>query len=153
MNTHYCVKPFLAATLVLLTALAQAQPVNLVSAAEMQASHNAGPVFEPKSAPVKDAPLIEVLAPDVNNAVPSPTAIDVKFLANGGAKIRTDTFKVQYGALKIDVTKRLLGVASVTPEGVNVKQAALPKGKHTLYVTIEDDNGRQTTQRIDFAVN
>lgn len=132
---------------------AHAQVIDLVSAAEMQASIAAGPIFEPKSVPVKDAPVIEVLAPDVANAVPSPTPIEVKFLPATGAKIRTDSFKVQYGAFKLDVTKRLLGVANVTQEGVQVKQATLPKGKHTLYVTIEDDSGRQNTQRIEFAVN
>lgn len=129
------------------------QPLELVTRAEMQASANAPQPFEPKALPVKDAPQIEILAPDVTNAVPSPTAIDVKFSSPSSAKIRTDSFRVQYGALKLDVTKRLLGVANVTPEGVNVKQAALPKGKHTLYVSIEDDAGRQTTQRVDFVVN
>jgi hypothetical protein len=153
MHFAACLSRILALALVLVSLVAQAQPLALVSPEEMQASLAAGPGFEPKSVPVKDAPQIAVLAPDVNNPVSSPTPIDVKFSAADGAKIRADSLKVQYGALRIDVTKRLLGAANVTAEGVSVKQAALPKGRHTLYVTIEDDGGRQTTERIEFAVN
>jgi hypothetical protein len=153
MHFSACFSRVLVLPLVLASLVAQARPLALVSTEEMQASAAVGPGFEPKSAPVKDAPQIAVLAPDVNNPVSSPTPIEVKFSAVDGAKIRTDSLKVQYGALKIDVTKRILGAANVTTEGVSVKQAALPKGKHTLYVTIEDDGGRQTTERIDFAVN
>lgn len=125
----------------------------LVSATEVKASEEAPPVFTPKIAPVPGAPTIEVMSPTLSGPIPSPTPIQLKFLAKAPATVKPDSFKVQYGAFQIDITKRLLSVATVNEEGVTVKEAALPKGKHKLHLFVEDTAGRSANRVLEFEVN
>ena len=103
--------------------------------------------------PVKDAPVIEVLAPSLSGTVASPTPIDVSFKPILPASVKPESFKVLYGFLGLDITKRLLGVATVTAQGIRVPEAALPKGKHKLTLSVEDSDGRVGSQQIEFVVN
>jgi len=57
-----------------------------------------------------------------------------------------------YGAFKIDITQRLLGVAKVTKEGIQVTDASLPSGKHQLLLSLTDTLGRESQQVISFIV-
>ena len=125
----------------------------LVSPAEVQASQDAPPAFTPKMAPVPGAPTIEVMSPTLAGPIPSPTPIQLKFLAKAPATVKPDSFKVQYGAFQIDITKRLLSVATVNENGVSVKEAALPRGRHKLHLFVEDSAGRATNQILEFVVN
>lgn len=125
----------------------------LVSPAEVKASEDAPPAFNPKIAPVPGAPTIEVMSPTLAGPIPSPTPIQLKFLARAPATVKPDTFKVQYGAFQIDITKRLLSVATVNEDGVSVKEAALPKGKHKLHLFVEDTAGRSANRVLEFEVN
>ena len=43
---------------------------------------------------------------------------------------------------EIDITKRLLNVAKVTEQGVQVSEASLPNGKHKLLLEVEDTAGQ-----------
>lgn len=129
------------------------QPLQLVTQAEFQASKHAPEPFEAKLAIDPQAPRVEVIAPDIAQDVPIPSAIEVRFKPMAGSSIRPDSFRVQYGALKIDITKRLTSAATVSESGISVKQAALPRGRHTLYISIEDSAGRQGAQKIEFQVN
>ena len=54
------------------------------------------------------------------------------------ASIKPDTFKVRYGAFKLDITGRITAAPKVTAEGIDVAEAALPKGSHRLSIEIQE---------------
>ena len=144
-------KPFVVLSLTLSSAMAQTN--YLVSPAEMQASMAAPPTLSAKSVPVKDAPAIQVMAPALPGPVKSPTPITVKFLPTAPSSIKPESFRVLYGSFEIDITKRLLNVAKVTEQGVQVSEAALPSGKHKLLLEVEDTAGRKASRLVEFEVN
>ena len=129
-----------------------AQPLMLVSEAEAKASIEAGGLPTPRSSPQPGAPRIELLSPDVKKPISVPTKIEVKFSGNPPAEPKPETFKALYGAFKIDITQRLLGVAKVTKEGIQVTDASLPSGKHQLLLSLTDTLGRESQQVISFIV-
>ncbi|NDF50831.1 MAG: hypothetical protein EB116_12255 [Betaproteobacteria bacterium] len=129
-----------------------AQPLMLVSEAEAKASIEAGGLPTPRSTPQPGAPRIELLSPDIKKPVNVPTKIEVKFSGNPPAEPKPETFKALYGAFKIDITQRLLGVAKVTKDGIQVTDASLPSGKHQLLLSLTDTLGRESQQVISFIV-
>jgi len=129
-----------------------AQPLMLVSEAEAKASMEAGGLPTPRSSPQPGAPRIELLSPDVKKPISVPTKIEVKFSGNPPAEPKPETFKALYGAFKIDITQRLLGVAKVTKEGIQVSDASLPSGKHQLLLSLTDSLGREAQQVVSFTV-
>lgn len=131
---------------------AYAQPVMLVTEAEVKASMEAGGLPTARSMPTPGAPRIELVSPDIKKAVTMPTKIEVKFSGNAPAEPKPETFKALYGAFKIDITQRLLGVAKVTKDGINVSDATLPSGKHQLVLMLTDTLGRETQQVVSFVV-
>jgi hypothetical protein len=124
----------------------------LVTEQEATASRAAGGMITPRVTPQPGAPRIEVLVPDVNKPVGAPTSIEVRFVTTAPAEPRPESFRVLYGAFRIDVTQRLLGVATVTKEGIKVSGANLPSGKHQLALTLADTQGRETVQFLQFTV-
>jgi hypothetical protein len=129
-----------------------AEPILLVTLEEMQASNDAPVQISPKSSPVKDAPVIEVLTPKLPGSISSPTLIDLKFQAVSPSKVKPESFLALYGTFQIDITKKLLSVAKVTEAGVKVQEAALPKGVHKILLMIEDTSGRVGNRTIEFEV-
>jgi outer membrane protein OmpA-like peptidoglycan-associated protein len=127
-------------------------PVLLVTDQEALASRSAPPRLEPRSVPVPGAPRIELLQPDVTSPVPSPTAIQVRFEPAADAAIDPASFRVRYGTFRIDITSRITEAARITASGIDVPQAALPKGSHRLYIQIQDTLGRDAERRVTFTV-
>jgi hypothetical protein len=132
---------------------AQAAPLMLVTQQEASASNNAPPTFTPKFMPEKDAPKIEVAAPNLTAPLASPTPIQMNFSVTSPATVKPETFKVLYGAFQIDVTQRLLSAAKVTAQGMNVQEASLPSGKHKLHLSVEDSMGRKGYRLVEFQIN
>ena len=132
--------------------VASAQPSWLVTEQEAMQSRAAPAMPEAKAVPVPGAPRIVLLQPDVAGAVASPTRIQLRFEAVGEAAIRPDTFKVRYGTLRLDITQRITAVSSVTPQGIDVSEAKLPKGAHRLYMEIQDSAGRTGERAVSFVV-
>lgn len=127
----------------------------LVTEAEVAASRAAGAKGSPlvaRSAPDPDAPRIDLLVPDVARSVPSPTRIRLRFEPKPPASIRPDSFRVRYGSLGLDITSRVTGSATVTPAGIDVPEARLPRGAHRLTIEIGDSLGRSSERRIEFTV-
>ena len=136
----------------ILSTIANAQPLMLVTEEEVKASMEVGGLPTPRSMPTPGAPRIELVSPDIKKTVTMPTKIEVKFSGNAPAEPKPETFKALYGAFKIDITQRLLGVAKVTKEGINVSDATLPSGKHQLLLMLTDTLGRETQQVVSFTV-
>jgi hypothetical protein len=133
------------------TALAAA-PLALITEEETRASIAAGGLPMPRNTPQPGAPKIELLSPDLSNTVSVPTKIEVRFKADAPAELKPETFRALYGAFRIDITQRLLGVATVTREGISVSEATLPAGRHQLLLTVTDSLGRATQQFVSFTV-
>jgi hypothetical protein len=129
-----------------------AAPTLLVTPEESAASDAAGGLLAPRSAPALGAPRIEFVAPDLKRPIAVPTRIELRFLSNAPAEPKPETFKALYGAFKIDITQRLIGLAKVTKDGISVSDAALPSGKHQLLLSLTDTLGRESQQLISFTV-
>ena len=134
------------------SSLTWAQPVFLVTKAEAAASFAAGGMLNPRSVSQPGSPQIEFLTPDISKPVTAPPSIDIRFVGNPPSEPKPDTFRVLYGAFRIDITQRLLGVAKVSKDGIKVKDAVLPKGRHQLSLMITDSMGRQNQQLVAFTV-
>jgi hypothetical protein len=133
-------------------ACAYAQPL-LVTEQEMLASLAAGEGPVARSIAVTGAPRIELAAPDIRQAISSPTRIALRFLPTAPASIRPESLRVLYGALRLDITSRLLGSAKVHADGIEVAQAALPRGQHRLTLQLEDSLGRAASHTFAFIVD
>lgn len=131
---------------------AYAEPIMLVSDEEVRISNSNKSSLQPKAILVPDAPTIEVLSPQIGSSINSPTQIEVKFNPKGSANIKLGTFRALYGAFKVDITKRLLNVANVTPQGIHESEANLPKGSHKITMSVEDTEGRIGFKSIEFDI-
>jgi len=152
MNTHMKKLIALALWMGFTSSLTWAQPVFLVTEAEAAASFAAGGMLNPRNVSQPGSPQIEFLVPDISKPVTAPTSIDIRFVGNPPSEPKPDTFRVLYGSFRIDITQRLLGVAKVSKDGIKVKDAVLPKGRHQLALMITDSMGRQNQQVVSFTV-
>jgi hypothetical protein len=98
------------------------------------------------------APEITVRQPGEASKYSPPIDIEISFRPMAGSSIDLDSLKIAYGSLGINVTKRVLEHATVTPEGILSKGAKLPSGKHKLTVSIADDLGRVGKRRFKFEI-
>jgi hypothetical protein len=130
-----------------------AHAFELVSRQEMQASLAATEPLRAKAGITPGAPVIEVVSPKLSAPISSPSTIELLFQPAANSAVRPETFKAQYGRLRIDITQRLLNATKVTAQGITVKDASLPKGSHRLLLSIEDSEGRQGQKTIEFEVN
>ena len=129
-----------------------AQTAFLVSEDEMVKSNTNKNFFYPKSVISPDAPKIELVSPNLDSTISSPTQIQLKFLPKTPATTKPETFRILYGTFQIDITERLLKVATVTPQGINVPEAKLPNGKHKLILNVQDSDGRVGSRLIEFEI-
>jgi hypothetical protein len=129
-----------------------AQTAWLVTPEEASASRVATMPLVPRTTAAPGAPRINLLAPALPGTVNSPTRIQLRFETTLPATIKPESFKVLYGAFKIDITGRITSASKVTAQGIDVPEAALPKGSHRLWLEIQDSAGRQGTRQVDFVV-
>jgi hypothetical protein len=142
----------LAVALLISTASART-PQMLVTEQEAAASRAAPEPLVARAVPAPDSPRISLLAPNLSSAVPSPTRIHLRFEPTAPATIRPESFKVRYGTFRIDITDRITASSRVTPDGIDVAQASLPKGSHRLQIEILDSLGRAGQQQMQFVVD
>lgn len=137
----------------ILLAASSAHAQWLVTPEEARASLEAPSQLVPRTAPpAPGAPRVNLLAPSLSNTVPSPTPIKMRFEAAAPATIKPDTFKVRYGSFRLDITGRITAASKVTAEGIDVAEAALPKGSHRLFIEIQDSMGRVGERVVAFVV-
>ena len=99
-------------------------------------------------------PLIDILKPEpaADLKVKAPFAIAVQFRGQSDSPIDPATFKVMYGAFKIDITNRITKFVQVTKEGFYLENAQIPVGKHRLTLQVQDEKQRVAERELRFEV-
>ena len=131
--------------------LALAQETWLVTAAEAIEFKGEAGFLEPVALrPRALVPQIDILKPQpaADLKVKAPFAISVLFKSQNDAAINPDTFKVMYGALKIDITNRITKFVKVGREGFSLDNAQIPPGKHRLILQVQDDTQRVAEREL-----
>jgi hypothetical protein len=107
---------------------------------------NAEPALRPRAV----VPLIDIVRPEpvTDLKVKAPFAITVQFKGQSDAPIDPTTFKVMYGALKLDITTRITKFVTVTKEGFSLDNAKIPVGKHRLTLQIQDEKQRVAEREL-----
>lgn len=97
-------------------------------------------------------PGIRVLSPEPGAAaIRSPFLFKVAFEPRGGAKIDPATVKIVYVKTpNVDLLDRIK--VGLSDKGIELDAAEAPAGEHQIRVTVQDSEGRQTTQLIGFTV-
>lgn len=97
-------------------------------------------------------PAIRVVSPDPASAVvKSPFAFKIGFEPKGGAKIDPASVKVVYvKSPSVDLLDRVK--TGLSEKGIVLESAQAPVGEHQIRVTVQDTEGRQTSQIIAFTV-
>jgi hypothetical protein len=130
---------------------AQAQTLQLVTAAEAALPPGAAPSLEFRGSPTR-RPSIQVVSPPAAAGVMhSPLELKLRFHAFGGAAIDPETVVVTY--LKtpaIDVTQRL--APYITADGIAIDHAELPAGDHQFWIELKDKSGRVGTAEFTVQV-
>ena len=111
---------------------------------------NEQPALRPRAV----APLIDILKPEVASdlKVKAPFAIAVQFKGQQDSPIDPATFKVMYGALKIDITSRITKFVTVTKDGFSLDNALVPPGRHRLTLQVLDEKQRVAERKLRLEV-
>ena len=95
-------------------------------------------------------PSIEIIKPEpaADLRVKAPFTINVLFKAQADAAIDPSSFKVLYGALRLDITNRITKFVKVTPSGFSLDNAQIPVGKHRLTMQVQDEKQRVAEREL-----
>ncbi len=109
-------------------------------------AYNEPPALRPRAV----VPLIDILKPEAvaDLKVKAPFAIAVLFKSQADAAIDPATFKVMYGAFKIDITSRITKFVKVTKDGFSLENAQIPSGKHRLTMQVMDEKQRVAEREL-----
>lgn len=111
---------------------------------------DAPPALRPRA----QVPLIDIIkpepAPDLK--VKAPFGITVHFTGQPDSPIDPATFKVMYGALKLDITGRITKFVKVTKDGFSLENAQIPVGRHRLTLQVQDEKQRLAERELRFEV-
>jgi hypothetical protein len=140
-----------AAVLVIASVSAQAQTNWLITPTEAvsyqgEAGFNEQPTLRARAL----TPQIDIIKPEpaADLKVKAPFAISVLFKGQSDAPIDPATFKVLYGALKLDITSRITKFVKVTPAGFSLDNAQIPVGKHRLIMQVQDEKQRTAEREL-----
>ncbi len=116
-----------------------------------QAGFDEPPALRPRAI----NPAIDLIRPTgaAEGKLASPFPIQVAFRGMSDAEIDPSSFRVFYGALKIDITERIAGHVKITPSGFTLDQAKIPKGKHRLILQIQDTKQRVAERELRIDVD
>ena len=107
---------------------------------------------QPTSRGIVRGPAVKWIYPKTDMSVRSPFNLKVIFESREGIKIDPDSVKVVY--LKsplVDLTPRLQ--SAVTPLGIDLRNAEVPPGSHTIRLTVKDLEGRETNSQMTITVS
>jgi hypothetical protein len=125
------------------TAGAQGKPVVLITAEEtlLGTPPQGDLTFR---AGVSRGPSITVVSPKPDAPLRSPFRLQLKFEGRGGAQVDAETLKLTYARTPaIDLTARVKPFAN--PSGIDLPEASVPPGTHTIRAEVKDKDGRSGT--------
>ena len=92
-------------------------------------------------------PQIIVRSPQECARITAPFELDIQFVSAMGAAIDLDSLQVHSRKIwNIDITDYVRRY--VSPEGIRMMNATFPRGRHTITLTIADDQGRTSSRTI-----
>jgi hypothetical protein len=98
-------------------------------------------------------PIIEVVRPEEDKPQSNPLEIVVKFLPRSASSAAVDVASLKVSLVKlftIDITDRVREF--VTTAGIELKEAKIPSGRHTVRINLSDTTGQTSTREITFEV-
>lgn len=127
----------------------------LVTEEEARRSREAPPMVEAdlqRADPL--APQILVVDPkNVDQVLRNPFRMELIFQPQPGAKLDFSSFRAFYGALKLDITDRILREATRTGNGLRVVDVRVPSGSHKIILRIRDDQNRVAEKELQIRVD
>ncbi len=99
-----------------------------------------------------DAPIIEVEQPNETKPIKAPVTIRIHFRPKEGATIDPTSFRVTYGLLAVDITKRVMEHAHVSASGMLANNADIPAGHHRVTLQVADNMHRVGIRTFEFTV-
>ncbi len=127
---------------------AVAQKVTLITATEAALPPAAGTLA---TRGISRGPGVKLLSPATDTPVKGPVDLKFSFEGRGGEKIDPASVKVTYMKTPmVDLTPRVQAAISAT--GIDLKQADMPPGEHTLRITVKDTAGRETNSTTTLVV-
>ena len=125
-------------------ALAQSKGVVLITAEEsgLAAAPQGDLTFR---AGVSRGPSITLVSPKPSEpTLRSPFRLQLKFEGRGGAQVDADSLKLTYAkSPSVDLTARIKPFASAS--GIDLPEASVPPGHHTIRAEVKDKDGRAST--------
>ena len=114
------------------------------------ATDKRGQPFDAGREPPDNGPLIEVLKPVSGAPIAVPLEIAVKFVPRS-APVDLSSLKVTVVKfIGIDITDRVRPFA--TPAGIQIPDARLPSGEHTVRITVADASGGVSRKQLTLTV-
>ncbi len=127
---------------------AVAQKVTLITATEAALPPAAGTLA---TRGISRGPGVKLLSPAIDTPVKGPVDLKFSFEGRSGEKIDPASVKVTYMKTPmVDLTPRVQAAISAT--GIDLKQADMPPGEHTLRITVKDTAGRETNSTTTLVV-
>jgi hypothetical protein len=132
-------------------ALAQSKTIVLITAEEGQlaAAPQGDLTFR---AGVSRGPSITVLSPKPGDTnLQSPFRLQLKFEGRGGVQVDPESLKLIYAkSPAVDLTARVKPY--IQPAGVDLPEASVPPGNHTIRAEVKDKEGRSGTHTFTIKV-
>jgi hypothetical protein len=97
-------------------------------------------------------PLIILVSPPATaGMIKSPLNLKIKFESRGGVKVDEDSVVLTYQKNPpIDLTQRSRSFISI--RGINIENATVPVGKHSIRVDVKDVQGRSNFLEFGFTI-
>ncbi len=104
------------------------------------------PAIMASSRGITRGPRIELAEID-KGSLHSPVHLRIKFQAFGGATVDVSELRVTYlRSPEVDLTPRVKPFAQAS--GIDIPDAELPPGDHTLRIEVADSDGRASTANV-----
>jgi hypothetical protein len=97
-------------------------------------------------------PTVRQIQPDpAAGPVKSPIALKIAFEARGGARIDPASVRMTYlRTTPVDLSERVRN--SISDRGLELADAEVPPGEHEILLTLQDTEGRKSSQTIRLKV-
>jgi hypothetical protein len=101
---------------------------------------------------ISRGPTVLVVSPQPGaGTIKSPLDLKLIFESHGGATVNVDSVLLTYLRMpEVDLTQRVK--AFIGPAGIEIKDAEVPPGTHTIRVNVSDSDGRTGSADVTFSV-